>query len=103
MTNALKHAGAGWVKMEVVYTDEKFVLRVSDNGQGFDPSGIGAPAVGHFGLLGMRERANKMEAGSRVRSAPGHGTQIEVIVPIQKHRAGRAGNQPGRAPGPGPV
>jgi signal transduction histidine kinase len=52
-------------------------LRVADDGVGFDP------AAHHdgFGLLGMRERAERIGAKLHVTSRPRHGTQVETVVP----------------------
>jgi signal transduction histidine kinase len=81
VTNALKHAGARWIRVELVYEPEKCLLRISDDGEGFDPS---APVahLGHFGLLGMRERAGKIKGWLQIHSRPGGGTVVEVVVPI---------------------
>jgi signal transduction histidine kinase len=56
-------------------------LSVSDDGQGFDPARAQGPSAGHFGLLGMRERAapvGRLDVDSR----PGLGTTITVTVTI---------------------
>jgi len=57
VVNVLKHAKARviWVKLEI--QDRVLRLRVRDDGQGFEPSGAFLVADGHFGVLGMRERA----------------------------------------------
>jgi signal transduction histidine kinase len=52
---------------------------VQDDGRGFDPA---APAtVGHFGLVGMRERAAKLGGTLGIRSAAAAGTEVVVTVP----------------------
>ena len=58
ITNALKHAGASAVRVEVRFEPAAVTVSVSDDGKGFDPAGP-APA-GHFGLVGMRERVRKL-------------------------------------------
>jgi signal transduction histidine kinase len=54
-------------------------LRVVDNGCGFDTKG---DHDGHFGLLGMRERAQRVGAHLEVKSARGAGTQVRVSMPL---------------------
>jgi signal transduction histidine kinase len=63
------------------------VLRVEDNGQGFEPgSSDKAAAVGeHLGLLAMRERAERLQGRLAIDSTPGHGTTIEATVPLPAH------------------
>src|ERR1019366_10616390 len=56
-------------------------LRVEDNGAGFElPRASGD---GHFGLVGMEERAKRLSGGITVRSAPGGGTSIVVEIPLK--------------------
>ena len=59
-------------------------LRVADNGRGFDP---GADHAGHFGLLGMRERAERVGARLEVISAQGAGTQVRLSMPLPANAA----------------
>ena len=61
--------------------DGHAVLTVQDDGAGFDPAGVFASARGHFGLLGMRERARRMGGEVSVTSAVQKGTTVEVRVP----------------------
>jgi signal transduction histidine kinase len=81
VTNALKHAGAGLIQVELVYRPGECLLRISDDGGGFDPS-VSVSHLGHFGLLGMRERAGKIKGRLQIQSRPGGGTVIELTVPI---------------------
>jgi signal transduction histidine kinase len=57
-------------------------LTIRDDGCGFDVSQALPTAAGHFGLLGMRERAEKISAALQIQSAPGQGTTICVTVPL---------------------
>jgi two-component system, NarL family, sensor kinase len=78
LTNAIKHANADEIRVELVYDRDRFCLRVKDNGQGF---GVGSiPASEGFGLLGMSERAERIGAQLTIRSQPGQGTEIIVTV-----------------------
>jgi two-component system NarL family sensor kinase len=78
LTNAIKHANADEIRVQLVYDCDRFCLRVKDNGQGF---GVGSiPASEGFGLLGMSERAERIGAQLTIRSQPGQGTEIIVTV-----------------------
>ncbi|SNR90294.1 Histidine kinase-, DNA gyrase B-, and HSP90-like ATPase [Geodermatophilus saharensis] len=79
LNNALRHAGATRLAVELTVSGGELRLAVADDGVGFDPA-LARP--GHLGLSTMRERA--AAAGGRlvVRSAPGRGTRVEVTVPL---------------------
>ena len=79
LTNAARHAQADWVHVGLGVDADGLDLRVADNGRGFDPGGDHA---GHFGLMGMRERAQRVGARLQVTSAPGAGTQVKVSMPL---------------------
>ncbi|MDF5738632.1 MULTISPECIES: AAA family ATPase [unclassified Nostoc] len=78
LTNAIKYADAGEIRVELVYENAQCILRVKDDGRGFGVATI--PAVGGFGLLGMSERAEHLGAQLTIGSQPGQGTEIVVIV-----------------------
>jgi PAS domain S-box-containing protein len=78
LTNAIKYANANEIKVELVYDDAQCRLQVKDDGQGFGVVGI--PMSGGFGLLGMSERAERIGAQLAIKSQPGQGTEIIVIV-----------------------
>lgn len=82
VTNALKHAGATQIVIHVSAPDRHLILRVSDNGRGFDVAAETLGKSGHFGCVGIRERARKLGATVEWRSAPGRGTTVEVVVPL---------------------
>nr|WP_243147620.1 AAA family ATPase [Scytonema sp. UIC 10036] len=78
LTNAIRHANADEIRVQLVYDRDQFCLRVRDNGQGF---GVGSiPSSLGFGLLGMSERAERIGAQLTIRSQPGQGTEIIVTV-----------------------
>ncbi len=78
LTNAIRHANADEIRVELVYDRAQVCLRVKDNGQGF---GVGSiPYAEGFGLLGMSERAERIGAQLMIMSQPGHGTEIIVTV-----------------------
>jgi signal transduction histidine kinase/ligand-binding sensor domain-containing protein len=77
--NACAHSRASRVNVHLVYAKDHLALRIDDDGMGFDAQA--AAKSGHFGLQGMRERAQRIGAGLTVATAVGTGTQIALIVP----------------------
>ena len=57
-------------------------LRVEDDGKGFEPSDTFSVSGGHFGIVGMRERAQRIGGEFDLASRPGGGTQVEVRIPL---------------------
>lgn len=80
-TNALRHARAENIRLHLAYAPQAVELIVQDDGCGFDAAHALPTEAGHFGLLGMRERAEKMAGSLQISSALGKGTTIKVIVP----------------------
>ncbi len=81
-SNAIHHAKPGKITLLLTYSPSAVELAITDDGCGFDPELPVRP--GHFGVLGIRERANKLKASLSIDSAPGKGTSIRVIVPTAK-------------------
>ena len=81
VANAVKHGHASHIQIELQYGMENVTLKISDNGCGFVPDQ--SNAVGHFGMLDMRERAESLDTRLQVQSEPGRGTQITVEVNTQ--------------------
>jgi signal transduction histidine kinase len=88
LTNVAKHAQARHVSVTVDQLDDGMVrMRVRDDGVGFDASSAAQLLrEGHFGLAGMRERAGLVGGSLEVGSMPGHGTTIEVRLPMELTR-----------------
>jgi signal transduction histidine kinase/ligand-binding sensor domain-containing protein len=82
LANAFRHAGASAVETVLEYGRDHFRLLVRDDGQGIDPEVLRAGREGHFGLSGLRERASKIGAHLKVRTAAGAGTEIDLLVPF---------------------
>jgi PAS domain S-box-containing protein len=78
LTNAIKYAHATEIHLELVYEESQCLLRVKDDGQGFAVDQISLDK--RFGLLGMSERAEHIGGELIVKSQPGLGTEIVVIV-----------------------
>ena len=78
LTNVARHAQATYAWVQVEETETQLCLEVRDDGQGFDPEAVEA---GHYGLLGMRERARLVGGKLDVTSGLGQGTSIKVCLP----------------------
>lgn len=91
LVNAFRHSQARNVEVELEYAAHHLRLLVRDNGRGIDPKVVQSGRDGHWGLLGMRERAEKIGAQFHLWSGPTAGTEIELLVP--GHVAFQAGPQ----------
>jgi signal transduction histidine kinase/ligand-binding sensor domain-containing protein len=80
LINAFQHSQATKIELELTYADTQFCLRIRDDGAGIDPDILGAGRSGHWGLSGMRERAQKIGAHLNIWSKPGAGTEIELTI-----------------------
>lgn len=80
LTNALKHAGASRITLRLAITPDhvKFIMR--DNGIGFLADAMPA---GHFGLIGLNERAKLLGGALRLETSPGQGTKIDITIPLE--------------------
>ena len=82
LTNAFSHSGAQNIVAEISYQPGALHVRVRDDGRGINEGVLKAGyRTGHWGLPGMRERANKMRGELRVRSSSEGGTLIDLQVP----------------------
>ena len=80
--NALSHSEGQNVEAEIAYDARQFRLRVRDDGRGIKPEILEAGGrSGHWGLQGMRERAEKIGGQLRFWSRPETGTEVELTVP----------------------
>ncbi len=78
LTNAVRHAGAGSVRIGVLHEDGAVAVLVQDDGQGFSQD----ESAGSIGLRGMRERARLIGGTLDVDSVAGWGTRVRVRVPL---------------------
>ncbi|MDX2061333.1 MAG: two-component regulator propeller domain-containing protein [Gemmatimonadales bacterium] len=83
LMNVRKHAEATTVQVDLDYRPRELVLTVRDDGRGFDPEAV-ARRPGHWGLLGIRERAERIGASLVLTSRPGEGTRFSLVVPNQR-------------------
>jgi signal transduction histidine kinase len=81
VSNALKHARANVIEIDLWFEDSAVRLVVRDDGVGFEPAAAEA-AGGHFGLRGMRERVAQLSGKLSVGPGPGGGTCVEVVVVV---------------------
>jgi signal transduction histidine kinase len=81
LTNAFHHSRSSKIEIEVTYDDNRLGLRVRDDGVGIHHDVLHRGRVGHWGLAGMRERAQKIGGQLKIWSQDGAGTEIELTVP----------------------
>ena len=82
VTNTVKHARANEVRIQLAVEPQQLSMVVSDDGAGFEQTEAFSEIGGHFGLLGMRERAERLGGELHLESQPGQGTKVEVTVPL---------------------
>ena len=82
LRNAFQHAQASRIEVEIRYDDREFRLRVRDDGKGVDSRVLeGGGTAGHWGVRGVRERAQQIGARLDFWSEAGAGTEVELTVP----------------------
>jgi signal transduction histidine kinase len=82
LANIIKHPQATGVDIKLKFDKEQVSLQVKDNGIGFDQAHTVGPNEGHFGLLGMSERARRLGGLFTVSSQPGAGTFLQAQIPL---------------------
>jgi signal transduction histidine kinase/ligand-binding sensor domain-containing protein len=83
ISNAFRHASARRIEVDLTYGASHLCLAVRDDGCGMDPQLAEAGKPGHFGLIGMRERAERIHAVLTIASRIGEGTEVRLNVPAQ--------------------
>jgi len=76
LTNTIKHANASRFEVKILFESHGTQLQILDDGKGFDPT---LPYDG-FGLIGMRERAERIGGDLTIASSPGKGSEIKVAL-----------------------
>ena len=80
LTNAVKHANPKSINLDVCFTKHDLKIEVHDDGCGFDPSAI-LSRNGHYGILGMKERARLLGGDLKIKSDPVRGTTLCILFP----------------------
>jgi signal transduction histidine kinase len=82
LRNAFQHAQASLIEVEIRYDNRELRVRIRDDGKGVDPRVLQAGGTaGHWGLRGVRERAQQIGARLNCWSEAGAGTEVELTVP----------------------
>jgi two-component system sensor histidine kinase UhpB len=85
VSNVIRHAGAKSVTIDLQASDARLQLQIRDDGRGFDPELAFRDAVElhRLGLLGIRERVERLGGQVEVDSAPGKGTIVQASIPVR--------------------
>jgi signal transduction histidine kinase len=83
LINARKYANASRLDVVLERQGDGFLMRISDDGVGFDPAEVAVTKPGHLGLVAMRERAEMAGGTIDLHSLPGSGTVLEVWMPAE--------------------
>jgi signal transduction histidine kinase len=81
ITNVLQHAGASRIHVLLSYGEQELRLRVQDNGCGIKEDSLSLGRAGHYGIAGMKERAERLGGSISIRSRIGEGTEVNLTVP----------------------
>lgn len=81
LTNARKHSGADRVSVVLERRDDGVVVRVTDDGDGFEEKHLDEASLRHAGLLDMKERTAMVQGTLQIHTEPGSGTIVEIWVP----------------------
>jgi len=93
VTNAVRHGRATRIALHLEYGMNRVRLTIADNGSGFVPGDPAMTFIGRWGLRGMRERARALGGDVTVRSAPGAGTTVILVLPYAARRRRRQEHQ----------
>jgi two-component system, NarL family, sensor kinase len=84
LTNVVRHAQAEQISVDLVLAANSVMLRIEDNGRGFSPHQASSPTgQSHMGLISMQERTEIIGGSFELMSAPGHGTSVQVQIPLK--------------------
>jgi signal transduction histidine kinase len=82
VANAVRHASATRIDVQLIYEAARVSLRVEDDGRGFTPAAGTDGPEGHYGIRGMQERAGEIDAALSLESTIGEGTRVSVEAPL---------------------
>ena len=89
LSNVARHARASHVSLTIAFASQAVTMTIADDGQGFQVPASPAEFApqGHYGLLGLHERADLIGARLDIQSSPGQGTRVIVQLPASKPSA----------------
>jgi ligand-binding sensor domain-containing protein/anti-sigma regulatory factor (Ser/Thr protein kinase) len=96
VSNSVKHSGAHNIEVALQSSSDAVRLTVKDDGQGFEKEQ--GPRSGHYGLIGMKERASHIGADLELITEPGNGTTVSVMVPAMANGSGEHRGEPAAEP-----
>ncbi len=88
LQNVSVHAQARRAGVHIGFSSDAVTLDVADDGRGFDLQTVRRNSAGHYGIMGMQERAESLGGKLAIQSEPGQGTQVRVSVPVQAVASG---------------
>ena len=102
LRNIVRHANATWAQVRLRFGPRQVKLEIQDNGRGFEvpESPAAFAAQGHYGLLGMYERADLIAARLSLHAEPGQGTRVELVLPLDTPPPNGLPAHPPNAAGP---
>jgi len=83
LSNTLQHAGASRAWLKILNNEKGLIVEMGDDGAGFDPALVPS---GHYGLIGMRERARLAGGNLEIKSRPGGGTHLILHFPVEREK-----------------
>ncbi|RMF88950.1 MAG: sensor histidine kinase [Planctomycetota bacterium] len=91
VNNAVRHAQASKIVVRLEQPNGDLVIEVRDDGRGFDPQKIPG---GHFGVIGLYDRAASFGGRAEIDSAPGRGTTVRAVLPLRATDPASADSEP---------
>jgi NarL family two-component system sensor histidine kinase YdfH len=88
LMNIARHAEASHVWISINRSEERIIIEIRDNGKGFDPAAIGRQ-LGHYGLIGMKERVRILGGVLDISSASEQGTTVRLELPERREETNR--------------
>lgn len=89
LTNCARHAEARSAQIHLTSNEDTYVLRIEDDGKGFDPTN----RPRGLGMIGIQERIEEMNGVLKIVSAPGSGAKLSVTIPLAKRETAAAGSK----------
>jgi two-component system, NarL family, sensor histidine kinase DegS len=80
--NALRHAAPKQLSVRLAFDRRDLQVEIEDDGRGFDPTATPAQDCHHYGLIGMRERVQKLGGEFQIESVPGSGTKVRLSITV---------------------